>query len=433
MKKLFSISFLFIFIISCQSQATITPTTINLTNTPESTSTPTQSPTLIPTATQTLSVEFPDWVKNPDTQILLVPVGTRDKGYENMVLFNAETGERFDIPFTEKERDYFWMPDGSGFGFLDKNKKQAILFSIKGGSIINIPVPKESIAFLDKSLKSSDSIKITTSNFESLNLIFLYTWEILSPDKKYFVYQGDYDNTYTSIFDISKNEIIHVSDPNDEYFDLFSQFSPDSKFLAISQVDQPYDMYQFKTLPIIRLRIYDINSQQIVASYKNVTFPKWSPDGIKFLFQEWLKSGSDFYSYWNSPPCIYDTLNGTTNCYYEIITDNDTQFSSVNWSPDQSMISYVISYKGFCTINLFEKAQSCILENLDTEDQNVISYTWSYDSNFISFIYDTTGAYSDYFDNPKLGIANFQTGEYFTIGEIVNVFDEGLWRPSPNP
>src|SRR5688572_25939403 len=109
MKRFSSLFIPLFFIIACQSQVNVTQTIPANTSTPEITFTSTPQPTILPqvTSTQTLSVEFPDWVKNPETQILLVPVGTQDSGYENMALFNAETGERFDIPFTEKNGDYF--------------------------------------------------------------------------------------------------------------------------------------------------------------------------------------------------------------------------------------------------------------------------------------------------------------------------------------
>ncbi|KXK12940.1 MAG: hypothetical protein UZ14_CFX002001986 [Chloroflexi bacterium OLB14] len=449
MKKLFSISFLFILIISCQSQATYTPTPITLTNTPESTSTPTQLPTLIPTATQITSIEFPDWVKNPETQILLVPVIEFEDNqfhYKGMYLFNAETSERFEVPFTEEVGDYFWMPDGSAFGFLLAKKKQVFLYSIKDEIITLIKVSDESLRFYERNDSGdfSSPIQVSSSNIKSPNFLFLNIWRYLSVDRKYFVYQEEYDGTYISIYDISKSDTIKLSDPNDDYFNFSYSWSPTQPLLAAIEVDEEQQgMFgSFQTLPIFRLQVYDAQSQKVVASYKNVTFPNWSPDGTKFLFQEW-KGSEGFYWYGGAPPCIFDTLSGKTNCFNELIINDKINITSAYWSPDQSMISFVyMNYASdanpetgtFCTIQLATQNISCLLSKLDIENQNVIEYLWSPNSKFISFFYDTSHPISDYRDHPKLGIANIETGKYFYISlpsSDPNFL--GLWRPSPNP
>ncbi|MBI3151730.1 MAG: hypothetical protein HYZ21_06330 [Chloroflexi bacterium] len=426
------------FLLGCNSQNSQPTTASSTTPTlPANTATPTV--TLTPTLTtspthEQIAIQFPEWAKNPETQILLAPVGTRDKGYENMALFNAETGEKFDVPLTSKIGDYFWTPDGSGFGFLPKSEQQIIFFSIKDEIIVTIPIPKEASRFLSQGEDRVESIQITTSIFSSSDFLLLPIWLPLSPDRKYFVYQEKYDETYTSIFDISANKTVYISDPGDEYVDLYSEWSPTFPLLAIVEVDQIPEMYNsFQILPTFRLRVYNVQSQQVIASYKNVTFPTWSPDGTKFLFQEWQKRETGLYEYWASPPCIFDTLKGTTNCYHETLTEEINQFSSLSWSPDQSMISYVYSSQGFCMITLPTAKTQCILAKADIEDNFIRQYSWSPDSNFISFEFDSVGPLSDDNDNPKLGIANVDTGEYFSIGENINMHYLGLWRPSPSP
>ncbi len=450
MKKIsfFSIMLLLMFVIGCQNQNTPIKTT-NSSSTPLNTTiptitlTPVKSPTLVSIAspTQTLSIQFPEWVKNPNTQILLIPVGTRETGYENMALYNAETGERFDVPFTEEVGDYFWMPDGSQFGFLPIDQYQVILFSIKDGTVNTVTLPDKALKFFSHN-SQTNPVQVSSSNITDPGFLIIPSWYPLSPDRKYFEYQESYDNTYTSIFDISKNQIVNISDPNDGYFDLFSAWSPNSQFLAISEVDQEPGMYyHFDTLPTFRLKIYDIYSHEMITSYKNVTFPKWSPDGNKFLFQEW----DDWFG--ESPPCVFDTISGTPRCYKEALvrhkTSNviQTTFSSLQWSPDQTMVGYIYSnieqvpydeYGGFCVIILSSEESRCMLETLEFKGQKIIEYTWSFDSSFISFQYDTSCPYCDYSDSPKLAIANVKTGEYFSTGENMSFHYPGLWRPLSN-
>lgn len=437
MKRLNRISILFFLLltIGCTSQtttSTFSPATATIEITtipPKPTSTPTSRPSPTP---EQINIEFPEWVKNLETQILLVPVGTHDKGYENMALFNAETGERFDIPFTEEIGDYFWMPDGSAFGFLHEEIKKVLFFSIKDEKIYNLPINKETLEFLGQGSDRTEAIQISAANLTDPSLLFLSLWNPLSYDGRYFIYQENYDETYTSVFDVHTHETIYLSDPNDEYFDLNSEWSPDANLLAIVEVNEVPEMFNdFKVLPTFRLRVYNAQNQQVVASYKNVTFPTWSPDGTKFLFQEWQK-GFDYYSYRGSPPCIYDTLDGTTNCYYETLADGINHFSSLDWSPDQSMIGYIHN-NSFCTITLSTTEIHCILESLDPNNPFVDDIIWSPDSKYISFEYGSTSAYSDDVAYRKLGIANIQTGEYFSIGDDITYPYLGLWRPTSNP
>lgn len=442
--SLFSITLLFIFITGCQNQS-------DATTIPTFTQSPTSAPTVTPQATlvstieptQISSIQFPEWVKNPSTQIFLASTGTFEEGYKGLALFNAETSDRFDIPLVEQSAGYFWTPDGSEFGFVQREKNQITFVSVKEGNIRTIPTSASAIRFYQSN--RPEPVDLSSLDAEDSNFLILPAYMQLSPDKKYFIYQEEYDNTYTSIFDISLNQTINISDPNDGYFDFLSEWSPNSQFLAIAEADREsggsVHVYSFETLPTIRLRIYDVSSQQVVASYKDVTFPKWSPDGTKFLFQE-LRELDHQSWYGESPPCIFDIISGTTKCYNETITyhkksaDSYLSFSSVQWSPVQTMIGYIYStgiQSGFCTITLSSGEISCILEKLETEEQNIIEYAWSPDSNYIAFEYDTVGPYSDDTGRPQAAIANIKTGKYFTIGDNMHIVYIGLWRPLAKP
>jgi hypothetical protein len=390
-------------------------------------------------------MNLPAWVTNPKTQVLLVPTGSFRDGYKNLVLVNAMTTERFDIPFFPESIDFFWMPNGSQFGILSRLEDQVTLVSIQDGNITHTTVPQSATRFVvAQSFRGPPyPIQASSSDLEDPKFLFLPSWMKLSPARNYFLYQEDYDSMYTSIFEISTGQTVIITDPNDEYFDLSSEWSPDSRYLAVAQADEePGMLYQFENPPLFRLRVYDIASRQMVASYRNVTFPNWSPDGLKFLFQEW----QDWFG--ESSPCIFDTISGTTKCYYDAVIQHKktdtfhTTFSSVQWSPDQTMIGYIYfsfdqetndEYGGFCTITLASGDSRCMLEKFEMEEQTIIDYSWSPDSSFISFEYDTTSPYSDDHSQPQLGIANVKTGEYFTIGDHVNRFQLGLWRPPIDP
>jgi hypothetical protein len=402
-------------------------------------------PSSTSTSTPISSIALPQWVNDSKAQLLLVPTGTFQDGYKNLVLVNALTSQRFDIPLTLNSEYYFWLPDGSGFGFLSEDESRITLISTKDGNITSILIPEKALRLVaDQSFGGRPNpIQASTSSPEDPNFILLPLGMELSPDKKYFIYQEDYDPTYTSVFEISTNQTILITDPNDKYFDLFSEWSPNSRYLAVSQVDQePGLFYHFDALPTFRLRVYDINTRQVIASFKNVTFPDWSPDGVRFLFQEWKTWFGE------SPPCIFNSISGSTKCFYDVLSRHKTSntiqttFSSIQWSPDQTMVGYIYSnvdsnphkeYGGFCVIVLTSNNIRCMLEEFELDGQKIIHYSWSPDSNFISLEYDTACPYCDYSDSPQIAIASLNTGEYYTVGDNINIFQLGLWRPSVNP
>lgn len=431
MKRLIRISIFFFLLlaIGCNSQ-TESPTslpvteTIEFTETPKRTSTPTTSPSATP---EQVTIEFPEWVKNPETQILLIPVGTRENGYHNMALFNAETGERFDIPFTEEVSGYFWTPDGSQFGFIPKNNNKAVIFSVTQETIIEFPLPDESLQFI--SLNSQiEPVQLSSENIDSPSFFFLEDYHEISKDKKYFIRQDFCDDTLFCIFDIESREIINLFIRSENHYYLFSEWSPDSKYLAVVDTDEePGNYYTFKNEPSFRLKVYDIKSRQLFASYKNITEAKWSPDGHSFLYQNATNNG-EYYSFIFSSPCIFDTLSGESQCY-----DIDGRAAHVSWSPKQQLIGFIYygNGRGFYTIDLNTGKRNRILEKLDLNEQMPIHYTWSPRGDYISFTYDTSCVSCDYLDDPQIGIANIATGDYFRIGSAFYIFGEGLWRPSP--
>jgi WD40 repeat protein len=432
MKRLSQISIFFFLLlaIGCNSQIE-TPTSLHVTATIENTETPKPSytPTTSPSPTpEQITIEFPEWVKNPETQILLVPVGTMENGYENMALFNAETGERFIIPVQLHTGSYFWMTDGLSFGYLPFESDRFTLFSIDGG-VTHYLIKDYMIEFAYmNSFRVPDPIQVSGENIDSSSFKFIDSNTELSPSGRFFIYKEDVECQYPQericIFDTTLDEVFYISYPNDDYNYLSLEWSPNSQFLAIIEVDEEAGNYfVFQNKPDFRLRVYDVDSHQIVVSYNGVTFPTWSPDGTKFLFQEWRRENDGFFWYGNSPPCIFDTITGETKCY-----EAAGQIAGLDWSPDQTMMSYIENGR-FCFINLSTDTKNCILENLEGIPR---WYTWSPDSNFISFVYDTSCVYCDYIDDPQLGIANVKTGEYHSMGYNVAVIDVGLWRPSIN-
>lgn len=424
------IFFFLLLTISCNTQTT-TPTLLS--ETPENTKTPkpTSSPTTSPSpAPEEVSIEFPEWVKNPDTQILLFPFTQKSNVYKNLALINAKTAERFDIPYTEKVGDYFWSPDGQQIGFLPNNTNLLSLFSIKDGKVHLFNLENKTLRFLRHSTNVETIIPFlsTSSDFTNPNLELIPFLHPISPDNRYFLLIENCSKSYFCIYDAQENELVDIFKINSETVYLFSEISPDSKYVAVVEVDKAPGLYfTFDEEPTFRLQVYDIAAKKLFTSYKNITSADWSPDGQKFLYTQ--VEHQEYYSFLGTSPCIFDTLSGDTKCF------KISNIAYPNWSPDQKSLSFISNNKskGFCIIQLISEQQKCILRKLDNEDQMLINYTWSPDSHFIVFAYDTSCPYCDYRDRPEFGIADISTGNYFSIDYTNHYFEPGLWRPSQNP
>ncbi len=238
------------------------------------------------------------------------------------------------------------------------------------------------------------------------------------------------------VLNLQTDEIIQITRPEDTLYNYAEAWSPKKPYLAILSGDvQPGNGLDFEQQTHLILRVYNVETAQLIGSFRNVTFPNWSPDGAKFLYH--LLDNSELYL-WESPPCTFVLLSGNSTCYTEAKIQNfRASFSSLSWVPDQSTISYIYFYTnrephdqegGFCLISTANRSIRCMLEEFPDPDQNIIDYQWSPDGRYISFQYDTSCPLCDYWDHPQLGIAEVRTGQYLTVGNFVEL---GLWRPNP--
>jgi hypothetical protein len=434
MKRLNQISIFFFLLlaIGCNSQ-TESPTslpiaaTIENTETPKPTSTPTASPSPTP---EQVTIEFPEWVKNPETQILLFPFTQQSNVYKNLALINAETGERFDIPFTQEAGTYFWSPNGQKIGFLRNNSNHLTVYSLNDGKINFIDLPEKAFRFFKGGVPKEITIpaQATSSDFTHADFKLIPFSYSISSNYKYLILGEKCDEFYFCIYDIQENEIVKIFEMNSEITYLSYEISPNSEYLAVVEVDKNLGYYfTFDEEPNFLLKVYDIATQQLSAVHKNITSADWSPDGSGFLYS--MVTHQENYSILGTPPCIFEVLSRETRCF------KIENVAYPNWSPDQKTVSFISADigKGFCMIELISENINCILEKLDDENQMPINYIWSPDSKFIAFSYDASCPYCDYHDRPKFAIADVTTGKYFSIDYTNYYFEPGLWRPSPNP
>lgn len=429
---------------------TVTPT-LAPTRKPTRTASPTttQTPTISPTLTQFSwsRLDFPAWVSGLGSDVLFVTARPSEEGDYQFMLVNASSGEKYTFPPSDAG-GYFWMANGKQLGFLSRDKKVVTLVNVSDGILTHYPASDSVTRFVDTSIEG-DAPHAYISSGSSLDALDFVLWEKVFRDE--FSQDGRYrtEQDYgagTSIIDLKTGEKIMVTDPTDGLYDVMHAWSPNGSFLGIAQSDVVPGMYfSFETMPNYMLLVYDAAQAQIVASYKGITFPNWSPDGTKFLYQPVSNTA---LSFWESPPCIYDTLVDATRCYNEAVLrhhpDGQAQviFTSTHWLPDQSGFGYLYDGEysvssgergGLCFVRIQDGSERCIFQDFEDLEQTVMHYEISPDGEFVSAAVDASCLLCDFQTAPQLAIANVHTGEYALIGYIYTWGETGLWRPKLAP
>jgi hypothetical protein len=429
------------FLLGACSGSTQTATAIPASETPKPN--PTERPTETPVQFYT-DLQFPSWVSDPSAHVLLFVYGSGYDQYEGLALYNADLGERFDFPTDLRFDLFFWLPNGGGIGFLSRSGELHV-YDLAGNLTAETNLDQERMNPLDSLLDRERPalVQVSTSDVHSDQFVVLPFWKDISADGKFYI--DDFSGQLT-IFDIQNRELIGIpSDP--KYPNLLDwKWLPTGSRLAVSWVDQESLMGNFATMPMTKLSIFDASTHQEVASYLGVQKGEWSPVANLLLYQEFIEETRfQLFSDNTSPPCYFEVGNGVSRCldflldFHQVADRTSFGFSSVRWSPDGNLISYIFSFvhherllgeaSTFCTVALDANQPFCILEDLnDPDDRLVAGYQWASNGEFIEIIYSRTGPLSDDAGEPKLGVANAETGEFEFLTWVV---DEPLsaWRP----
>ena len=195
----------------------------------------------------------------------------------------------------------------------------------------------------------------------------------------------------------------------------------------------------------LKLKVYDVDKREFVAVYQDISMPEWSPDGSKLLFQPF---DIQRHAFWTSPICIFNILDGSNDCFNQILfrhvktISSGQRFSSINWTADQKIISYVYTaseietydkHGGLCFLDVNDSSEKCIMQNLENPEQNVMYYVFSPTNAFAMEIIDDNYPYSDYIIHPQLTIVNTNNGKYYIFEDYPGtLFHMASWRPLLN-
>ena len=408
--------------------ATISPTpettpTTTVTNIPVITPTKTPRPTSTPRPTATpIFYDLPAWVSDPAADVLLLYTEDNRGRNKTVTLFNAQTGERFDIPVDDYSSPTWKQIDGELYIDLSARAFTYDHILVRTGQLMRIEAPS-----------------LVTSGAR----------HIPSPDGRYLIRVVEEENipAITTLVNQETTEEIELTDPfNSEYADhIRIEWSPDGQLISVERVrhiEDPTAPYGTRSESALAIFLLD---GTVLAQYRDIGdgILKWSPaNPYQILYSP--------FSYTNEPPCIYNVVLGDYGCIEEVAQWRDAEevnLSSFNWSPDGNKIGFVYwagsSNSGFCYVKLSTDSIVCpitwddlqIDEYLERFGQagiayvSVINYQWSPNGQYLALAVGPFPPTSDDRGFDTLAIAK-------SGGELLWVIVDGKlphydpWRPA---
>lgn len=410
------------------------PTAISLINTP----TP-ASPEIIP-----ISYNLPEWINDPQATIGMTISDVSGDSFK-FTFLNFGTKDSFEISASSNVlMGYFWMPDGTHFGFLASDMQTAFLVNLESGKVEQIPISENAVRFLkgverDKFIEPLIVQDVSANDFTFLPL---YRQEY-SYDLSYI---ADYDfqnsdNRTIIVQNAGSGEITYITSPSDEFCNIEHMWSPVKSELAILRSKMFDGCGRMGMPPGERIEIYKPDGERLASFEGSFSDPTWSPDGSKILYGDKLSNS----------PCILDLILATKRCIREIARNhpNANTIHALSWSMDGKQIYYMYSSadeSGWCVYNLMNGDIFCPTDGLqELEDFSIVRYKVSPNERFLMFHFGGSCATCDYWANPNVGIIGKDGSNFYTLGEepLVGVMMGNsyvmfsypmvtlLWRPNP--
>jgi hypothetical protein len=408
----------------------------------------TTSPILKTTSPPTVEeiIHLPTWVKNPQVNVLLTTLPKEGNEELGLAFINAETGDQFVLPF-ENIGAWFWLPDGKRIGMVSPDETEIVELVIASGL-----VKKHKLYDQARFTVSSPSPNFVTSNdIDSSAFYIVPQYDRPSPDGRFISFF--YSDFFAHIFDVENEKFLDLEGADEGYVELYPRtWAPkiDHSYLAIVRAAgvPGYNSYDLADPPNFTLYVYDVESGEEIAGYKDITSANWSPNGDSFLY----------ISYKSNVPCVFYLATEISQCFEKIerfhnSTGNiDLSIAWLSWLPDSKSIAYVYFQSkdsshleadggGFCLFEIFTEEITCMLDNLaaDPTKKPVPAYfDLSPDGKHAIIWTGYSGPFSGEGDTEfaahGLWIANIETGNLIEVKSIDprSVYWDVLWRPINN-
>ncbi len=391
------------------------------TTTPAPTVTQTTTPTDTPNPTVTatpIKYEIPTWVADPNTNVILLESFLSSNiDTVTVSLFNATTGERFDL-LTSEEFSYLRWVQQNGQLFISLNYLQS-----KGA--INRDAYQELINITTGDLTTPISDTLPGLKVESPNGRYL-TRIIKVPGASDFVITLDRET----------GEEIELADPFENRYRSNTQakWSPDSKYLAVNRVSHPDSgPYEYG------LTIY-LPTGEIFRQYEGLpTIIQWAPNSSAQILY-WRGEGE------NRTPCILAVIEDSTRCLDRVIEwtrQQNVKFGFFSWSFDGTKVGFShwntgTANNGLCFISLLDEDIQCPVVSEDLQLEYPVYPYFHYgspDGQYVALVTNSANpedAIEPYFT--WLTVVNSDGTNFRAFDRVFRPsFSDEIWRPPINP
>lgn len=415
------------------------------------TETPIAFETSIPTETLSSAEDFPltyslpEWINDPEATVGMTISDIYGDSFR-FAFLNFGTKETFEISASsDVVMGYFWIPDGTHFGFLSSDMQNVFLVNLESGYVEQISISENTVRFLKRDEREKFIEPLIIQGVYPSDFTFLPLYSQDYSHDLHYIADYDFQNaTYKFpiiVEDVETQQINHITNPSDGLCDMEYMWSPVKSELAILRGKLFDGCGMISMPPGERIDIYKPDGKKITSFTGSFANPSWSPDGNKILYRE-VSTNS---------PCILDINSGIKRCIREIPRKHPTanSISGLSWSMDERKIYYIYSNldeSGLCVYNLINGDDFCPTNDInELKDLSIVRYEISPDERFFMFHFGGSCATCDYWLNPTVGVISKDGSYFYTLGEeaLVSMTVGNtsvmfsypmvtlIWRPNP--
>lgn len=416
--------------------------------------------TISPTNTEETTLpaySLPVWMGDPAINILAALITDDYKRTRKISFYNAETGEKYDIPMPKDTSGYFWY-DNAHFGFLSNDLMSTYKINMETGKVTKIAVSPQEVRLLNQEQDvdyqnlagdKATALRVIPDYSSNSGVLFEQARKNDKSINRLFAARWSGDNSTIVVINTYTNQIVWESQSTNNVYGIEFLWSPTDENLLAYLQGKPEPLNDFiadsVTLTIVNVAKGEINS---VYSGDFGTL-KWSPDGNKILYQDpWFRNGYAF----RDAPCILFLETNEIKCLqsiphiippgYKLITTG-----IYKWGNNSNYIYYTYLYRtpdeteklgNLCVYNLVEGIIHCPTQELEIlHGRSIVYFDISPDEQYLHFCYSASTILNDYADTANDGIIKVDgTGFFSWVGAIIDGGPQScsynsIWRPSP--
>jgi WD40 repeat protein len=398
---------------------------------------PSQTPTIAPSQTPRPTVtaeptvtatpyyyDMPAWVSDPAVNVLLLRTDS------HATLFNAETGERFDIPIGEGSPSVSWIEREDG------------LYVHVGYS-----AAWDATSWL---VEESHTVTGQFKRFEVPRQLTPGVPSTPSPDGSYEVRIIQSEGVPAAVYLMEREsgeetELVHPSDGQYERV-ADVEWSPDGQMVAIERfyvIDDPTANYGRRS--ISALVVYTADGNRIGEHLDSIGSDlEWSPTSPYRI----LHPRHDLK---DNPPCIWDVVTDSYNCLDQLVAwreEQGVETFNYHWSPDGDKVGFIAwshasDAGGFCYVDLPTGEIICPVTVKDLRADEIliqfepmcnspvlyiVDYYWSPDLSYVALEIDLASPSSDFNGCNAVAVVDGGSGDFQLVVEGMMDFHDP-WRP----